>query len=126
MKKWIAVLIFLLTSVSITGVSYIDSLILDRVIAGLVAVSTFIVGLLYKFGILNTKREGSDAFKGVFIMLLIVSLVMYLGIRKFQELVLVWPQFVKIIVPLVIGLMIIGIIVIAICDHFKKSDNYDD
>lgn len=54
-------------------------------------------------------------------MLLIVSLVMYLCNRKFQEWVLAWPQFVKTIVLLVIGLMIIGIIVIAICDHFKKK-----
>jgi len=125
MKKWIAVLIILLTSVSITGFSYIDNLILDRVIAGLVAVSTFIVGLLYKFGILYTRRDGSDTFKGVFIMLLIISLVMYLGIRKFQEWVLAWPQFVKIIVPLVMGLMIISIILLAIYDHSKKCDNYD-
>ena len=126
MKKWIVLLIFLLTSISITGFSYIDNLILDRVIAGLVALSTFIVGLLYKLGIIDTKREGSDAFKGVFVVLIIVALVTYLGIRKFQEWVLSWPLFVKILVPSVMGLMIIGIIAIAIYDYLKNSDNYDD
>ena len=126
MKKWIVLLMFLLTSISITGISYIDNLILDRVIAGLVALSTFIVGLLYKLGIIDTKRDGSDSFKGVFVVLLIVALVTYLGIRKFQEWVLVWPLFVKIIVPSVMGLMIIGIIVIVIYDYLRNCDNYDD
>lgn len=124
MKKWIVLLIFLLTSISITGFSYIDNLILDRVIAGLVALSTFIVGLLYKLGIIDTKREGSDAFKGVFVVLLIVALVTYLGIRKFQEWVLLWPLFVKILVPSVMGLVIVCVIVLVIHDYL--NDNNDN
>ena len=124
MKKWIVLLIFLLTSISITGFSYIDNLILDRVIAGLVALSTFIVGLLYKLGIIDTKREGSDAFKGVFVVLLIVALVTYLGIRKFQEWVLSWPLFAKILVPSVMGLMIVGVFALVV--HDCLNDNNDN
>ena len=67
MKKWIAILITLFTSISITVLSFIDNLILNRIIAITVAVSFSIVGVLYKLGVIDGKDEGQDAFKGVFL-----------------------------------------------------------
>lgn len=126
MKKWIAILLTLFTSISITGLSFIDNLILNKIIAALVAAAFSIVGLLYKLGVIDGKDEGSEAFKGVFIILLIGALVIYLGIRKFQEWVLSWPLAVKIIVPSVLGILFIGAIVWAIYDYVNNSDQYDN
>ncbi len=126
MRKWIAILLTLLTSLSVTGLSFIDNLILDRIIAGLVAISFSLVGLLFKFGVIDGKREGQDAFRGVFVILLIGTLIIYLGIRKFQEWVMSWSLAVKIIVPSALGLLFIGAIVWAIHDYANNSDQYDD
>lgn len=126
MRKWIAILLTLLTSLSVTGLSFIDNLILDRIIAGLVAISFSLVGLLFKFGVIDGKREGQDAFRGVFVILLIGTLIIYLGIRKFQEWVMSWSLAVKIIVPSALGLLFIGAIVWAIHDYANNSDQYND
>ncbi len=126
MKKWIAILITLFTSISITGLSFIDNLILNRIIAIIVAVSFSIVGVLYKLGAIDGKDEGQDAFKGVFVVLLICALVIYLEIRKFQEWVISWPLATKIIVPSVLGVMFIGFLVWSILDYVNNSDQYDD
>ena len=126
MKKWMALLLFLVTSISITGFSFIDNLILDRVIAGLATASFILVGLLYEFGVIDSKSEGSEAFKGVFVILLILALIIYLGIRKFQEWVLLWPLYVKILVMGGLGLLVVGVIVWAIYDYFVNEDRYID
>lgn len=126
MRKWIAILLTLLTSLSVTGLSFIDNLILDRIIAGLVAISFSLVGLLFKFGVIDGKREGQDAFRGVFVILLIGTLIIYLGIRKFQEWVMSWSLAIKIIVPSALGLLFIGAIVWAIHDYANNSDQYND
>lgn len=126
MRKWIAILLTLLTSLSVTGLLFIDNLILDRIIAGLVAISFSLVGLLFKFGVIDGKREGQDAFRGVFVILLIGTLIIYLGIRKFQEWVMSWSLAVKIIVPFALGLLFIGAIVWAIHDYANNSEQYND
>lgn len=126
MKKWIAILITLFTSISITGLSFIDNLILNKIIAIIVAVSFSIVGILYKSGVIDGKDEGQDAFKGVFFVLLICALVIYLGIRKFQEWVISWPFAAKIIVPSVLGAMFIGFLVWSIFDYVNNSEQYDE
>ena len=126
MKKWIAILLILFTSISITELSFFDNIILNRIIAILVAVAFSLVSLLYKLGVIDGKDEGSEAFKGVFIILLIGALVIYLGIRKFQEWVLSWLLAVKIIVPSVLSILFIGTIVWAIYDYVNNGDKYDN
>lgn len=126
MKKWIVILLTLFTSISITGLSFIDNLILNRIIAILVAFAFFFVGILYKFGFIIGKEEGQEAFKGVLIVLLIFAFVIYLGIRKFQNWVLLWPLALKIIVPSVLGLVFICVIIGAIYDYINNSDQYDN
>lgn len=125
MKKWIALLVFLLTSISITGLSLIDNLILARIVASLVSIAFFIVSLMYKIGVIDSKSEGSKAFKGVFVILLILALTIYLGIRRFQEWFLTSPMYVKIIIPSVLGLLIIGVIILIIHDHFINEEYVD-
>lgn len=116
---------FLLTSITITGVSFIDNLILSRIVASLATISVLIVGIFYKIGIIDSKSEGSKAFDGVFVILLFLALIIYLGIRKFQEWFLTSPMYVKIIIPSVLGLLIIGIIILIIYNHFTNDEYVD-
>ena len=125
MKKWIAVLMFLVTGITITGVSFIDNIIISRIIACIVAIAFFIVGIFFKIGIIDSKSDGSNAFKGVFVILLILALIIYLGIRRFQDWFLTSPMYVKIIIPSVLGLLIIGVIGLIIYDHFINDEYVD-
>ena len=126
MRKWIAILVTLLTSISITGISFIDDLMITRVVAGLVSAAFLIVGVLYKIGVIDGKRKGQDAFKGVFIILLIFAFVIYLEIRKFQEWAFSWPLAVKIIVPSALGFLLTVMIALMIYDRIKNSDKYEE
>ena len=125
MKKWMGVLLFLLTSISVTGLSFLDNLILNRVIAVLATVSFGIVGFFYRVGFIDGRSEGGKAFRVVFIILILLALIIYLGIRKFQEWSITWPLYVKIIVPSVLVLFTIGILVLSIRDYLDNSDQYD-
>ena len=118
-KIWL--LVFLFTCITITGISYIDDLIVDRIIAALGAISFSAVGFLYRAGAIHGKREGSDAFKVIFGCLLIIVFLIYLGIRKFQEWVVSWPVYVKILVPCLMGMIIFSIVLSLIVDSIKNK-----
>ena len=107
MKRWIAILLTLFTCIRITGLSFVDNLILNRIITIIVVVSFSIVDALYKLGVI----DGKDAFKGVFVVFLICALFLYLGIRKFQEWVISKSLQAKIIVSFILDVMFIGTIV---------------
>lgn len=94
-------------------------MILNRIIAIIVAASFSIVGILYKLGMIDGKDEGHDAFKGVFVVLLNCALVIYFGIRKFRECMISWPLAAKIIVVSILGVMFIGFLMWSICDYTK-------
>lgn len=117
----IGFLVFLVSCITITGLSFVDNLIIDRIIAGLGAAAFGIVHLLYQMGLIRGKQQGSDAFKFIFGSLLILVLLIYLGIRKLQEWISMWPLFVKILVPSVFGFLVI-LIVLSIVFSKKKAN----
>lgn len=107
-------LVSLITSLSITGIGFLDNKIwnLIMLIIGMVAYS--IVGLLFSIELISGKKAGKEAYAAVFIILLILGYCVYNGIIKLQQWILSWPLYVKIIVPSVLGCLIAATIVLII------------
>lgn len=119
MKKLNALLVFLISSLAITGISFIDDKIWNIVflIVGMIAYA--IVGIMFSIGILHGKQAGKDAYALVFFLLLLGGYAVYKGLEQLKLWVLAWPLFVKILVPSIIGLGIIAVVVLIIL--FKKG-----
>ena len=115
------ILTTLITSLTITGISYLDDKIwnLIMVVIGMLAYS--IVGVLFSIGLLHGKDAGKEAYIFFFIILLILGYCVYNGIIYFQNWILSWPLAVKIIVPICIVLLISGIILLMIHKNKKNK-----
>ena len=120
MKKLNAILALLISSLAITGLSYIDDQIWNIVflIVGLIAYA--IVGLLFSFGIIFTSKQGKEAYTFVFFLLLLGGYGIYKALLAFDNWVLSWPLFIKILIPTVLFISII--IVVFLIIRKKKRD----
>ena len=123
MKKYIALLTFLISSLTITGISFIDGKIWDVVFLVIGMIAYAIVGVLFSIGVLHGKQAGKDAYAFITVLLLLGGYAAYKGLLAFKEWVISWPLFVKIIVPTIIFLLIVGIIVLIV---FKKKKGNKD
>ena len=56
----------------------------------------------------------------MFIILIIIGFLIYQGILKVEQWILSWPIAVKIIVPTVMGLFIVGTITLLVIGNKKK------
>lgn len=114
MKKFNALLVFLISSLAITGISFIDDKIWNVIflIVGMIAYA--IVGIMFSIGILRSKQAGKDAYVLVFFLLLLGGYAVYNGLEQLKHWVLAWPLFVKILVPSIIGLGVIAVVVLII------------
>lgn len=121
MKKINALLVFLISSLTITGISFIDGKVWDVIflVIGMIAYS--IVGILFSIGILHGKDAGKEAYAFVFLLLILGGYAVYKGLEKLRLWILAWPLFVKILVPSIIGAIIITGIVLIIL--YKKKIN---
>lgn len=122
MKKINALLVFLISSLAITGISFIDGKIWDVVflVAGLVTYA--VVGVLFSIGILSTRKQGSDAYALVFFLLLLGGYGVYKALEALRNWILSWPLAAKIAVPSSIGAAIIVGIVLTIRYAIKNKD----
>ena len=116
-----ALLIVLITSTAITGISFLDDHIWNVIIAVIGVIAYGIVGLLYSIHLIDGKQEGKTAYAAVFIILIIIGFLIYQGILKVEQWILSWPLAVKIIVPTVMGLLIVGTITLLVIGHKKKT-----
>lgn len=115
-----ALLIVLVTSVTITGISFLDDKIWNIIVAVIGVIAYGIVGLLYSIHLIDGKQEGKTAYVAVFIILIIIGFLIYQGILKVEQWILSWPIAVKIIVPTVMGLLIVGTITLLVIGNKKK------
>ncbi len=115
-----SLLVFLITSLTITGISFFDDKIWNIIIAAIGVAAYGIVGLLYSLHLISKSSEGKTAYLFVFIALLIIGYLVYNGILKFEEWVFSWPLYVKIIVPTIFVIGIISIVIFII--KFSKKD----
>lgn len=122
MKKYIAFLTLLISSLTITGISFIDGKIWDVVllVIGFIAYAT--VGVLFSLGILSGKQNGKDAYALVFILLLLGAYAVYKGLVAFKAWVLGWSLVAKILVPIGIGMLIGLVIVLMIIRKEKREE----
>lgn len=121
MKKWLSVLLLLISSITITGFSFVDNMIVSKVLAIIFTATFFIVGILYNINLLNNKNDGSKAFVVIAIILILLCFVIYLGVINLKEWIVGWPKYVKIIVS---GLLIALTILVAALriNNYVKQD----
>lgn len=122
MKKLNALLVFLISSLAITGVSFIDGKIWDVIFIVVGMVAYAIVGVLFSIGVLHGKEAGKEAYAFVFFLLILAGYGVYKGLEKLRLWILAWPLAVKIIVPAVVALCIVGVIVLIVFKR-RKSKN---
>ncbi len=119
-------LITLITSLSITGISYLDSKIWNivMIVIGMLAYS--IVGILFSLGLLHGKNAGKEAYAFVFIILLILGYCVYSGIVAIQNWIKIWPLYVKIVVPSLLFSAVIIVTIFYLLKKHKKNNKNDE
>ena len=121
MKKWNALLVFLISSIAITGISFIDGKIWEVIFLIVGMISYAIVGTLFSIGILSTKQNGRDAYALVFSLLILAGYGFYRLLRLIRDWILSWPLFAKIIVAISIGLALLAGIILVIAKIVKEK-----
>jgi hypothetical protein len=119
-----ALFIFLLTSLSITGISLLDNHIWNLIIMIISIVAYFIVGIMYSWRLILTSSQGKSVYALILVVLALCVYALYSAIVKFQEWVLSWPKIAHIIVPIALALLsvVIGaLIIVKKCNHKKKQ-----
>lgn len=119
-------LITLIISLSITGISYLDSKIWNivMIVIGMLAYS--IVGILFSLGLLHGKNAGKEAYAFVFIILLILGYCVYSGIVAIQNWIKIWPLYVKIVVPSLLFSAVIIVTIFYLLKKHKKNNKNDE
>ncbi|MDE6013374.1 MAG: hypothetical protein K2O05_04060 [Anaeroplasmataceae bacterium] len=105
MKKYAVLLTMLISSLAITGISFIDDAIWDLVLKGVAYLAYITVGVLITIGLIR-RKDGSEAFIVFFIIYLLGAYTIYAEIQKFHAWILSWHIAWKIIVPLLIVTLI--------------------
>ena len=123
MKKLNALLVFLISGLAITGVSFIDGKIWDVIFIVVGMVAYAIGGVLFSIGVLHGKEAGKEAYAFVFFLLILAGYGVYKGLEKLRLWILAWPLVVKIIVPIMIALLIGALITLIIIK--RKRNNAD-
>lgn len=124
MKKINALLVFLISSIAITGISFIDGKIWDIVFLAIGLIAYAIVGFLFSIGILSTRQNGKEAYAFVFFLLILGGFGVYKILKTIRNWILSWPLFVKIMVPsFIIAATCIAIFFVArkMVEEGKKS-----
>ena len=130
MKKINALLVFLISSLVVTGISIIDGYIWDIIflVVGLVAYA--LVGILFSIGVLHGKQAGKEAYVFVFFLLILGGYGIYKLLEIIRNWILSWPLLIKILIPSFIAVCIIVAIII-LCLYkkgklFKKKQRNKD
>lgn len=121
LKIYRVLLATLITSLSITGISYLDDKIWNIVLLVIGMATYSIVGILFSFGLLHGKNAGKEAYGAIFIILLLLGYGVYCGIVNLQKWILSWPLWIKITVPAVLIAIIVAAIVLIIKSSHSKN-----
>ena len=119
-------LVALISSVTITGLSFIDDQIWHWVFIGVGILAYLIVGGLISLGVLSTKKDAKDAYTLVFFLLVLGGWGVYELLNSFQQWVLGWPLAVRILVPSLLGAGIIGVVVFKICKKCSEKKKQEE
>ncbi len=114
MRKLKGLLIFLISSLTITGISFIDGQVWNLIFLAFGIISYAIVGVLLSIGILRDKSSGKEAYAFIFILLLLAGYGFIKALKAFKIWIISLPLLIKIVIPTVIITMIVIIIVLII------------
>lgn len=120
MKKLIALLVFLISSITITGISFLDGKIWDIVFLVVGMIAYAIVSVLLSIGFLHGRESGKDAYFYVFFLLILLGYGFYKLLEKLKAWIMAWPLGAKIAMPCSLLLGILA--VIAVLLYLKRSD----
>ena len=112
-------LVSLVSSIIITGVSFIDGIIWNALFIMLGEIAYSIVGLLITAGVLKGKKNCKEAYSFIIVLLILGGYAIYRCLTIFKLWVLSWPLFVKIFVPSILLVLLIVIIVLIVL--YKKG-----
>lgn len=122
LKIYKVLLVTLITSLSITGISYLDDKIWNIVLLVIGMTTYSIVGILFSIGLLHGKNAGKEAYGAIFIILLLFGYGVYCGIVNLQIWILSWALWIKITVPVIlIAIIVIAIVLIVKSSHSKNK-----
>ncbi len=122
LKIYKVLLVTLITSLSITGISYLDDKIWNIVLLVIGMTTYSIVGILFSIGLLHGKNAGKEAYGATFIILLLLGYGVYCGIVNLQKWILSWALWIKITVPVIlIAIIVIAIVLIVKSSHSKNK-----
>lgn len=122
MKKYLALLIFLLSSLTIIGISFLDGKIWDIILIVFGIIAYGIVGMLFSIGIIRDKADGKEAYIIVMIILIFGGYWVYKGIQKFHLWILSWPPLWKIMTIIIISVLCIGTFIFLV-KSWKNNNN---
>lgn len=123
LNEYKVLLITLISSLAITGIGFIDNQIWNTIFAVLGIITYGIVGLLYSAHIISGKQAGKDAYVVVFVILLLLGFYVYKGIVEFQQWLVSWPLWCKILVPSLLFVCIVLIIVLMYLKNKTLREN---
>lgn len=109
-KGFVRLIVALVGTISITGISLIDSNFWNLVFRILGMIAYGIVGLFYSLGLISTKKEGREAFWKTLLVLIILGFFVYEGIVRVQNWFLSWALGWKIAFFSVLGAMLLFVI----------------
>ena len=123
MKRLNALMMFLISSLAITGASFVDGKIWDVIFLVVGMITYVIVGILFSIGVLHGKKAGKEAYAFVLFLLLLAGYGVYKGLEHLRLWILAWPLADKIIVFAVVSLCsIVGVIILIVFKR-RKSNN---
>lgn len=116
------ILVTLITSISITGVSFLDNKIWNLVMLGLGMVTYAIVGIMFSLGLISGRNAGKEAYSAVFIILILIGYFVYQGIVRLQEWIISWSPIMKVVVPVSMLIMIAGTTILMFYSRQMDAD----
>lgn len=114
MRKLNTLLVFLISSLAITGISFIDDQVWNVIFLVVGMVAYAIVGFMLSIGVLHGKQASKEVYAFVFLLLLLGGYTAYKDIEQLKLWALAWPLFVKIMAPSIIGLGIIAVVILIV------------
>jgi len=113
-KGFVSLIVALVGTISITGISLLDSSFWNLLFRVLGMIAYGIVGVLYAIGAISTKKEGSEAFWKTLTILIILGFFVYEGIVRVQNWFLSWALGWKIAFFSVLGATLLFVVFLLI------------
>ena len=121
-KGFVSLIIALAGTISITGISLLDSSFWNLLFRILGMIAYGIVGVLYAIGAISTKKGGSEAFWKTLAILIILGFFIYEGMGRVQNWFLSWALGWKIVFFSVLGAILIFVVFLLIKSKISSQE----